>query len=201
MISRPRLVDRIPEEVIITAEDMKNNIIMMNNETSLPSKKTPKPTYLMVKWHPIDPSRRKDHKGKGLFYFCKTTGKNSLAYKGSGDHWKAHIKKHGKHLVETLWHKLFTNGDQVEIALLFSKQQDIVKSKLWSNQKEENGLDGGSEKGQNKGKKNPDTSKRMKGNTIGKGKKYKPWSEERKNAKSNAMKGKPSAKKGKKYKV
>lgn len=105
-----------------------------------------KPTYLMVKWHPIDSSDRQD--GKGLFYFCKTTKsseKQILNYKGSGLHWGRHLKKHGKKYVETLWWKLFTNKDElVQTALLFSGHQDIVKSKLWANIKLEDGLMGGS---------------------------------------------------------
>jgi hypothetical protein len=107
-----------------------------------------KPTYLMVKWHPVDPSER--NAGKGLFYFCKTTKSSlnqMLNYKGSGDHWKAHLRKYGNAYVETLWWELFTDKDKlVQTALLFSKQQDITRSRLWANEKPENGLDGG-EKG------------------------------------------------------
>lgn len=46
-------------------------------------------------------------------------------------------------MIETLWFKKFT--DQAECtaaALLFSEQNDIVKSDLWLNLKPENGLDG-----------------------------------------------------------
>lgn len=99
--------------------------------------------YLMVKWHPTDPSKRKDHIKEGLFYFCKTTGENPLMYKGSGDHWKTHLKKYGKHLVDTPWYCLFTDKDEIEkFALMCSEDWDIVKSNLWANQMSENGLDG-----------------------------------------------------------
>jgi len=40
----------------------------------------------------------------------------------------------------------------VNAALQFSADNDIVKSKEWANQKPENGLDGGNEKGVNKGR-------------------------------------------------
>lgn len=92
------------------------------------------PTYLYIKQHAIT----------GKCYFGKTTRADPVKYLGSGKHWKAHIKIHGKEHVETLWHKLFT--DQAEctrIALLFSEQQDIVKSDRWLNLMPENGLDGG----------------------------------------------------------
>lgn len=130
-----------------------------------------KSTYLMVKWHPVDPSHKQD--GKGLFYFCKTTKssiKQMLNYKGSGRHWSAHLKKYGNVYVETLWWKLFTDKDElVQIALLFSEQQDITKSRMWANEKPENGLSGGGNYWT--GKKRPDQSERNKGNTYAKGKK------------------------------
>lgn len=129
-----------------------------------------KPTYLVVKWHPVDPSTRQD--GKGLFYFCKTTKSydKMLKYKGSGLRWSAHLKKYGNAYVENLWWKLFSERDElVRFALLFSEQQDIVKSKLWANEKPENGLSGGGDYWT--GKKRPDQSERNKGNTYASGKK------------------------------
>lgn len=96
------------------------------------------PTFLYIKQHFITKK----------CYFGKTTCKDPVKYNGSGKHWKRHIKKHGIKFVETLWYKLFT--DQVEctrVALLFSEQQDIVKSELWLNQIPENGIDGGGVKG------------------------------------------------------
>ena len=96
-----------------------------------------KPTFLYIK----------QHKVTGLKYFGKTTKKDPVAYLGSGKHWKRHIKKHGEH-IETLWYQLFTDEQEmVEYALRFSKDNNIVKSQEWANLKEENGLDGGMEKG------------------------------------------------------
>jgi hypothetical protein len=97
-----------------------------------------KPTYLYIKQHSIT----------GLKYFGKTTKDNPLEYLGSGKHWKRHIKKHGIEHVITLWHQLFTNEQELmEYAIKFSNDNNIVESKDWANLKEENGLDGGMEKG------------------------------------------------------
>jgi len=96
-----------------------------------------KPTYLYIKQHKIT----------GLKYFGKTT-KDPLTYLGSGKHWRRHIKKHGIKFVETIWHQLFINKEElIKYALDFSKNFDIVNSKEWANLKEENGLDGGFDKG------------------------------------------------------
>jgi hypothetical protein len=95
-----------------------------------------KPTYLYIK----------QHTKTGLKYFGKTT-KDPIQYLGSGKHWKRHIKKHGE-FVETLWYQLFTSKEQIiNYALKFSKENNIVESKEWANLKDENGLDGGFDKG------------------------------------------------------
>lgn len=95
-----------------------------------------KPTFLYIKQHKIT----------RLKYFGKTT-KDPLRYFGSGKHWKRHLKKHGKY-VDTVWFRLFTNETELtEYALKFSKQNNIVDSEEWANLKEENGLDGGFDKG------------------------------------------------------
>lgn len=96
------------------------------------------PTYLFVKQHNIT----------GLKYFGKTTKKDPVSYKGSGKYWKRHIKKYGIYDIQTIWYKLFTDKNElVQFALDFSKRNDIVNSEEWANLKEENGLDGGMEKG------------------------------------------------------
>lgn len=97
-----------------------------------------KPTYLYIKQHSIT----------GLKYFGKTTKENPTEYIGSGIHWKRHIKKHGQEHIKTLWYHLFTDEkEMIEYALNFSKENNIVESEQWANLKEENGLDGGMEKG------------------------------------------------------
>lgn len=95
-------------------------------------------TYLFIKQHEIT----------GLKYFGKTTKKDPYSYTGSGKYWKRHIKKYGKDHIKTLWCQLFTNETElINYALEFSKKHDIVNSNEWANLKEENGLDGGMEKG------------------------------------------------------
>ena len=97
-----------------------------------------KPTYLYIKQHSIT----------GLKYFGKTTKNNPVEYLGSGIHWKKHIKKHGVEFVKTIWFQLFQSESEIiEFALKFSKENNIVNSKEWANLKEENGLDGGFDKG------------------------------------------------------
>ncbi len=90
------------------------------------------PTYLYIKKHSVT----------GLKYFGKTT-KDPIKYNGSGKHWQRHIKKHGKQFVETIWvSELYHDKSIVDIALHFSKENNIVESDDWANQKPENGLDG-----------------------------------------------------------
>jgi len=102
-----------------------------------------RPTYLMIKRHKLT----------GLMYFCKTTEKNYEKYKGSGRYWKSHLRIHGR-LVETVWHQLFENKDELtEFALFFSEFYDIVNAKdkfgnkIWANEIPEDGLQGGQNKG------------------------------------------------------
>ena len=96
-----------------------------------------KPTYLYVK----------QHNKTGLKYFGKTTKKDPLKYKGSGLHWKRHLKIHGND-VKTLWVQLFENEQElIEYAKKFSEENNIVNSDKWANLKNENGLDGGRESG------------------------------------------------------
>jgi len=92
-----------------------------------------KPTWLYIKQHSVT---RK-------LYFGKTACSydEMLAYRGSGTYWLRHIKKHGKEYVETLWFCLFYDKDEcVDFALRFSKNNNIVESKDWANQMDENGL-------------------------------------------------------------
>ena len=91
------------------------------------------PTYLYIK----------QHTSTGKLYFGKTI-RNPESYTGSGKHWKSHINKHGKEHILTLWYCLYYNKEELtKFALMFSEQQNIVKSDLWANLKAENGLDGG----------------------------------------------------------
>jgi hypothetical protein len=94
-----------------------------------------KPTWLYIKQHTIT----------GLKYFGKTTRPDPYKYSGSGKIWKAHLAKHGKSNVETIWCELFTDiHSLVSYALKFSEDNDIVISKQWANLVIEDGLYGGS---------------------------------------------------------
>jgi hypothetical protein len=91
-----------------------------------------KPTYLYIKQHTIT----------GKSYFGKTTRPDPEKYMGSGKHWIRHYKYHGKEHVTTIWFCLFYDKEECnKFALMFSEQQDIVKSKEWLNQIVETGLD------------------------------------------------------------
>ena len=89
--------------------------------------------YLYIKQHSIT----------GKLYFGKTKS-DPEKYLGSGLHWKAHIKQHGKENVVNLWYHLFEDLEEcTSFALEFSSKMNIVKSDQWLNLKLENGLDGG----------------------------------------------------------
>ena len=97
-----------------------------------------KPTWLYIK----------QHNQTGLKYFGKTTRPDPYRYKGSGEYWKAHLKKHGSDITTVCCH-LYTNRDElIEEALAFSRAHDIVHSvdslgkKIWANKIIEDGLGG-----------------------------------------------------------
>jgi len=91
------------------------------------------PTYLYVKTC--------NHCGKK--YFGKTTENNPYKYRGSGVHWKSHLKKHKCSYTTIIYSK--NNIKQITMikALHFSIFNNIVKSDKWFNLCYENGLDGG----------------------------------------------------------
>jgi hypothetical protein len=80
-----------------------------------------------------------------VYYFGKTSVHDIDNYHGSGRVWRDKIKKYGKENIKTLWVSEWYHDpyEISEVALRFSKENDIVNSALWANLKEENGLDGG----------------------------------------------------------
>lgn len=96
------------------------------------------PTTLYIKTHNIT----------GLKYFGKTTG-DPFKYKGSGKYWTDHLKKHGNDVTTEIVGYFIDKKLCEEFALNFSKENNIVRSlnehgkKIWANQVDENGLDGG----------------------------------------------------------
>ena len=166
------------------------------------------PTVLYIKQHSVT----------GLKYFGKTTAKDPYKYNGSGADWTDHIKKHGrKHVITIRIFGPFTDSIAIsKFALAFSRDNNIVESELWANQKSENGLDG-NPKGSThsdaskkkmsdakKGKPSPlkgipngktaSTETKKKRSDAGKGRIF---STETRQRISDARKGKPSPNKGK----
>lgn len=89
--------------------------------------------YLYVKQHSIT----------GLKYFGRTISKDPFKYKGSGDYWKLHIKKHGINHIKTI--EIWGFDDQKlcsEFALKFSIENDIINSNEWANLILEDGTTG-----------------------------------------------------------
>lgn len=91
------------------------------------------------------------HNVTGKKYFGKTEKwftKEDLQknYHGSGKYWSKHKKKHGNDITMEIYKICSLNESDVDyvkpIALKFSEENDIVKSKEWANEKFENGLDG-----------------------------------------------------------
>ena len=81
----------------------------------------------------------------GVKYFGKSIGTNIEGYTGSGIVWKCRIKKYGKENIRTLWISDWYHDphEVMEVALHFSKENNIVESEEWANLKPENGLEGG----------------------------------------------------------
>jgi len=86
----------------------------------------------------------KTHNNTGLKYFGRTIKEDIHKYKGSGKHWKNHIKKHGYNVKTELYGEFYEDDPLLkEVALDFSNRNDIVKSKEWTNLMLEDGLRGG----------------------------------------------------------
>lgn len=77
------------------------------------------------------------------YYFCKSTRLDILKYKGSGKKWKSLIKKYGKENMETIWiSEWYYDPQEIhDVALHFSRENDIVFSDMWANLSPEWGLD------------------------------------------------------------
>ena len=79
-------------------------------------------------------------------YLGKTSRPEKLGtkYFGSGLHWKAHLKQHGRDVrIISRSVDLTVEAELEEFALLLSEELDIVQSDDYLNLVEENGLDGG----------------------------------------------------------
>lgn len=88
-----------------------------------------------------------EHNETGLKYFGKTVKyftEEDLQkhYHGSGVYWNRHLKKHGNDVRMKIY-GVFDIKEVENIALNFSKENNIVESKEWANLMEENGIGGG----------------------------------------------------------
>jgi len=90
------------------------------------------------------PTRLAIKKLAGKFYFCKSTKQDFIKYIGSGTYWRRMAKKYGKENIETLWISdwYYCPYEIQEVALAFSRENQIVESELWANLVPENGLQG-----------------------------------------------------------
>jgi hypothetical protein len=129
------------------------------------------------------------------------TQKDPFKYKGSGTHWKRHLKFHGNNVSTDIILKDIANKDELRVyGLWWSKILDVVESSEWANLNEEAGDGGGGFSEATKQK----ISESLKGNTNSKGKpksktkgmgRRKGWhhSEEWKRKMSLMKKGKPKS--------
>ena len=86
----------------------------------------------------------------GQYYFCKSVVQDVIAYPGSGVIWSNRIKKYGKKNIKTLWiSDWYYDANLIqEVALHFSRENQIVESKMWANMRPENGINGGAQIGE-----------------------------------------------------
>jgi hypothetical protein len=80
----------------------------------------------------------------GLFYLGKTI-QNPYKYKGSGSHWKKHLKFHNINPDEIqtwILHETENKDEVYHLGIYYSNLFNVVKSSKWANEKEEIG-DGG----------------------------------------------------------
>jgi len=85
----------------------------------------------------------KVHNVTGLKYFGKTV-QDPMRYKGSGNYWKEHIKKYGYDVTTTIFGSYEDGSKELtEVALEFSKVNDIVNNDKWANLVPEDGINQG----------------------------------------------------------
>lgn len=87
---------------------------------------------------------KKTHNKTGLQYLGKTT-KDPHKYKGSGEHWIPHIKKHGYDVTTEILRECLTNEEVKHWGLHYSTLWNVVEDGNWANLKPEEG-DGGNGK-------------------------------------------------------
>jgi hypothetical protein len=85
----------------------------------------------------------KTHLDTGLNYLCKTTKDDPYKYPGSGKHWKKHLKIHGRNIWTNVVFQSYDQEEVTRVALFLSRHWDVVKSRDWANEIDEDGRTGG----------------------------------------------------------
>ncbi len=141
------------------------------------------------------------HNITGKKYFGKTIKWFTVEdlqerYHGSGPKWVNHLKKHGDKVTMEIYQICSLNEEDDDyvkpIAIKFSMENNIVKSKEWYNQKIEDGFEGGSLPGELNpwyGKKHTEETKQK----IGDGNRGKDVSEETREKLRNLRLNKPTS--------
>lgn len=86
----------------------------------------------------------KTHNKTGLNYLGQTE-RDPFVYKGSGTHWKRHIKKHGYDVTTVLLYKTLYKEEIRDLGLYYSEVWNVVESKEFANMVKEEGTGGGIE--------------------------------------------------------
>jgi hypothetical protein len=80
----------------------------------------------------------KTHKKTGLKYLGQTV-RDPFKYNGSGVHWTRHLRKHGFEHETYILQKCYSTNALVAWGRLYSRLWNIVDSKQWANEKDEEG--------------------------------------------------------------
>ena len=83
----------------------------------------------------------KTHNVTGLKYLGKTT-QDPFKYKGSGIHWKHHIKKHGNDVTTNILLETECKKEFKKVGSYYSNMWNIVESKEFANMTKEEGQGG-----------------------------------------------------------
>lgn len=84
----------------------------------------------------------KTHLNTGLKYLGQTRSKDPHKYPGSGKHWSAHLKKHGKNYTTEILRECLTTDELAQWGQYYSKLWNVTESKEWANLKPETGEGG-----------------------------------------------------------